>query len=48
MTKEQYFPAKKFYFQESAKRFYREVGKETIFVNETPTLQDVKKFWKEI
>ena len=35
-------------FKSDAMKFYREVGKETITVNETPTIKDVKKFCKQI
>ena len=35
-------------FKKDAKNFYREVGKETIIKNETPTTEDVEKFWKQI
>lgn len=31
-------------FQEGTNKFYTELGKEKITVNETPTIEDIKKF----
>ena len=35
-------------FKTDAKRFYREVGKETIKVRKTPLIKEVEGFWKSI
>lgn len=41
-----YDKRKRFYmnFQEGTNKFYTELGKEKIIVNETPTIEDIKKF----
>ena len=35
-------------FKKDAKKFYREVGKETITINEPPSMEAVEEFWKNI
>ena len=35
-------------FKTDAKKFYREVGKETIRVVEIPSIEEVEEFWKNI
>lgn len=32
-------------FKKDAKKFYRELGKKTVTVNETPCVQEVEAFW---
>ena len=35
-------------FQTDAKRFYREIGKQSVEIKETPTLEKVQEFWQAI
>ena len=35
-------------FKEDAKKFYRELGKKKIDVNEPPTIEEVEEFWSKI
>ena len=35
-------------FKDNTKRFYRELGKKSIEVNETPEMQEVEDFWNKI
>ena len=32
-------------FKNDAKKFYREIGKEKVTVNETPAINDIERFW---
>ena len=34
--------------QNDAEKFYREIGKEKITVNETPLINDIERFWDTI
>ena len=35
-------------FQDDARRFYRELGKNTIQIEKPPDIAEVKKFWQSI
>lgn len=35
-------------FKKDDKKFYRELGKKTVTVNETPSVQEVEAFWSNI
>ena len=35
-------------FKTDAKKFYREIGKQSIDIKKTPTMKEVEDFWKKI
>ena len=48
MRKGIHFSVKNGIFKRDAKKFYGEIGKATITVDDAPSTEEVKDFWKDI